>query len=118
MEQFINEIKHANLQFAIRRLRKLLGKRYKNQQHINFLHTAKQHQVTPVFCKIRVPKHLNHLSTSITKWILKKELQVHYIRQTEIDTKLKFLHRHLLENHLHQIEYSILIEDFEEEVRR
>ena len=58
LDNFIKTIKEASFQFAVRQLRKLLGKRHRNLQHINFLQTAKHQRVTPVFYKIRIPKHL------------------------------------------------------------
>ncbi|KAK5640528.1 hypothetical protein RI129_011339 [Pyrocoelia pectoralis] len=117
MEKFIQLIHNLELSSILRQLKYVLQKRHKNDAHIRFLITAKQHQIIPKFLQIKLPtnKYKPHEAHTIHMNLLKTEIKMQHKNRTLIHTKLKFLHRHLLQ-HLHHLEYTTLIQDLEEDI--
>ncbi|KAK5650241.1 hypothetical protein RI129_001270 [Pyrocoelia pectoralis] len=118
MEEFIRLIKQLELSRILHQLKNTLQKRHKNDAHINFLTSAKQHDVIPKFLQIKLPKNKYNYQEAhnIHMTLLKKELKKQHINRTFIHSKLKYLHRYLLQQ-LHYIEYETLINDLEEDIR-
>lgn len=117
MENFITNIKNLELSRILLQLKYILNKRHKNEQHLEFLFTAKSHNIIPKFLQIKLPKNKFNTQEShnIYLSLLRKEIKKQFKTRNLIHLKLKFLHRHLLQL-LHPIEYDVLIQDLTYEI--
>ncbi|XP_031356643.1 uncharacterized protein LOC116180675 isoform X2 [Photinus pyralis] len=116
METYIKNINKLETSGLLLQLKYILQKRHKNTQHLQFLYNAKKHEVTPNFLRINLPKRYTLQETKgIHKKLLQHEIKKQHYNKTMINSKLKYLHRTLLQK-LHYIEYETVYLQLEEEI--
>lgn len=115
MEFFINYINSVEISTILRNLRSLMEKREITTQHIQFLHQAIQHDVTPKAFRIELPKHFETQRKSVELRLIRRRLREHYRDRNNQDAKLKYIHR-VLTQQLHYIQHEEYIKLFRRQV--